>query len=88
MFVPQLQRVGGVVWYLKGHMGQRFASTAVRGFKTDAFVAAMEQFVDESGVDLVVSLSKHQRKDDVTQEYLKRFEERTPGSRILRRSSI
>lgn len=73
VFVPQLQRVGGVVWYLRGHMGQRFASTAVLGSKTDAFVAAVERFVDESGVDLV-SFSKHQRKDDVTQEYLKRFE--------------
>jgi hypothetical protein len=27
-YVPQLQRVGGVVWYLRGHLGQRFASTA------------------------------------------------------------
>jgi hypothetical protein len=26
--VPQLQRIGGVVWYLRGHLGQRFASTA------------------------------------------------------------
>lgn len=73
VFVPQLQRVGGVVWFLKGHMGQRFASTVALGSKTDAFVAAVERFVDESGVDLV-SFSKHQRKDDVTQEYLKRFE--------------
>ena len=28
VYVPQLQRVGGVVWYLRGHLGQRFASTA------------------------------------------------------------
>jgi len=73
VFVPQLQRVGGVVWYLKGHMGQRFASTVALGSKTDAFVAAVERFVDEGGVDLV-SFSKHQRKDDVTQEYLKHLE--------------
>ena len=28
VYVPQLQRIGGVVWYLRGHLGQRFASTA------------------------------------------------------------
>jgi hypothetical protein len=27
-YVPQLQRIGGVVWYLRGHLGQRSASTA------------------------------------------------------------
>ena len=28
VYVPRLQRIGGVVWYLRGHVGQRFASTA------------------------------------------------------------
>ncbi|MCW5632032.1 MAG: hypothetical protein KIT17_01725 [Rubrivivax sp.] len=73
VYVPQLQRVGGVVWYLRGHLGQRFASTAAVAPKTAAFVAAVEQFADEAGVDLV-SFSKHQRKDDMTQEYLKHFD--------------
>ncbi len=31
VYVPQLQRIGGVVWYLRGHRGQRFASTAGGG---------------------------------------------------------
>src|SRR5215831_12241745 len=39
VYVPQLQRVGGVVWYLRGHLGQRFASTATVAPKTVAFVA-------------------------------------------------
>jgi len=26
VYVPQLQRLGGVVWYLRGHLGQRFDS--------------------------------------------------------------
>jgi hypothetical protein len=73
VYVPQLQRVGGVVWYLRGHLGQRFASTVTVAPKTEAFVAAVERFADEAGVDLV-SFSKHQRKDDVTQQYLKRFD--------------
>jgi hypothetical protein len=40
--------------------------------KTVAFVAAVERFADEAGAELV-SFSKHQRKDDVTQQYLKSF---------------
>ncbi|MBB5464971.1 PAS domain S-box-containing protein [Paraburkholderia sp. CI2] len=73
VYVPQLQRVGGVVWYLRGHLGQRFASTATVAPKTEAFVANIERFVAGQGVDLV-SFGKHQRKDDVTQQYLQRFD--------------
>ena len=28
VYLPQLQCIGGVVWYLRDHLGQRFASTA------------------------------------------------------------
>src|SRR5258707_3312194 len=73
VYVPQLQRVGGVVWYLRGHLGQRFASTATVAPKTETFVANIEKFVAEQGVDLV-SFGKHQRKDDITQQYLQRFD--------------
>jgi hypothetical protein len=73
VYVPQLQRVGGVVWYLRGHLGQRFASTATVAPKTVAFVANIERFVAQQGVDLV-SFGKHQRKDDITQQYLQRFD--------------
>ena len=44
VYVPQLQRIGGVVWYLRGHLGQRFASTAGVAPKTDAFVANIERW--------------------------------------------
>ena len=73
VYVPQLQRIGGVVWYLRGHLGQRFASTAGVAPKTDAFVANIERFVAEQGVEMV-SFAKHQRKDDVTQQYLQQFD--------------
>ena len=72
VYVPQLQRIGGVVWYLRGHLGQRFASTAGVSPKTDAFVANIERFVSEQGIEMV-SFAKHQRKDDVTQQYLQNF---------------
>jgi len=35
VYVPQLQRIGGVVWYLRGHLGQRFGECpnfCVQGF--------------------------------------------------------
>ena len=73
VYVPQLQRIGGVVWYLRGHRGQRFASTAVVAPMTEAFVADIERFVAEQGVELV-TFSKGQRKDDVTQQYLRQFD--------------
>ena len=73
VYVPQLQRVGGVVWYLRGHLGQRFASTASAAPKTVAFVTSIEKFVAEQGVDLV-RFGKHQRKDDVTRQYLQQFD--------------
>ena len=73
VFVPQLQRIGGVVGYLRGHLGQRFASTAAVAPKTEAFVRSIERFVAEAGVDMV-SFERHQRKDDVTQEYLREFD--------------
>ena len=73
VYVPQLQRIGGVVWYLRGHRGQRFASTAGVAPMTEAFVADIERFVADQGVELV-SFSKRQRKDDVTQQYLQRFD--------------
>jgi hypothetical protein len=72
VYVPQLQRIGGVVWYLRGHLGQRFASTAGVAPKTDKFVASINTFADARGVD-IVSFTKGQRKDDLTQQYLSGF---------------
>ncbi|HEX9499906.1 MAG TPA: hypothetical protein VF926_16370, partial [Mycobacterium sp.] len=40
---------------------------------TEAFIRNIEEFVDRQGIDLV-SFVKRQRKDDVTQQYLRRFE--------------
>ena len=73
VYVPQLQRIGGVVWYLRGHLGQRFASTAGVAPKTDAFVANIGRFVADQGVEMV-RFTKHQRKDDVTQPYLQQLD--------------
>src|SRR6266700_1901533 len=72
VYVPHLQTVGATVGYLRKHRGQRFASTAAVAPMTEAFIRNIEQFVQHEGVDLV-SFAKRQRKDEVTQQYLRRF---------------
>ena len=72
VYVPHLQTAGAVVGYLRGHRGQRFASTAAVAPMTAAFVDNIEQFVADEGLDLV-SFGKGQRKDDITQDYLRQF---------------
>src|ERR1700680_2321224 len=72
VYVTTLQTVGGVVWYLREHRGQRFASTSALAPMTEAFVRNIEEFVDRQGIDLV-SFEKGQRKDDGPQQYWQRF---------------
>ena len=70
-----LQSVGAVVGYLRVHRGQRFASTTAVTPMTEAFVRNIDQFVNGEGVDLV-AFKKGQRKDDVTQKYVRKFTQR------------
>lgn len=72
VYVPHLQTVGATVGYLRVHKGQRFASTAAVAPMSEAFVGNIERFVAAEGVDLV-AFEKGQRKDDITQTYLRRF---------------
>jgi hypothetical protein len=73
LYVPGLQYEGGVVGFFRDHRGSVFASSALMGPMTRAFVAEMERFVQREGVDLV-TFEKGQRKDDVAHEYLAGFE--------------
>ena len=57
---------------LRVHRGQRFASTTAVAPMTDAFVRKIEQFVAREGIGFN-SFEKGQRKDDVTQAYLRKF---------------
>src|SRR5262245_41237107 len=72
VYVPHLQTVGATVGYLRVHHGQRFASTTAVAPMTGAFVRNIEQFVAAEGIDLI-AFEKGQRKDDVTQRYLRKF---------------
>jgi hypothetical protein len=73
LYVPQLQRELGVVGFFKGHRGMPFASGALMAPITDAFVASIHRFVDRHGLDLV-RFAPGQRKDDIAQQYLARFD--------------
>ena len=73
VYVPKLQYVGGVVGFLRTHRGNLFASSALMEPISRAFVAALHAFAADQGVP-VVDFAKGQRKDDVAQEYLARFD--------------
>src|SRR3977135_85648 len=75
VYVPHLQTVRAVVGYLHVHHRQRFASTTAVVPRSEAFVRDIEQFVADERIDLV-SFAKRERKDDVTQKYLRRFRRR------------
>jgi hypothetical protein len=71
-YVPSLQSGGGVVYFMKQHLGARVPSTTMVAPLSERFVQAIERFVDTSGLDLV-TFAKGQRKDDVAQEYRASF---------------
>lgn len=71
-YVPGLQHIGGVIRFLRQQLGARYLSTAVIAPLTQRFVQSLERFALEQGVD-VVTFRKDQRKDELAQEYLRRF---------------
>lgn len=72
VYVPRLQRPGGVAHFFRGHRGQPFASSALMAPISRAFVAAIERFVQEQRVPLL-PFAKGQRKDDIAKAHLARF---------------
>ncbi len=96
VYVPQLQREGGVASFFRFHRGYPFASSALMDPISKAFVAEMGAFAEREGVP-VVPFRKGERKDDVAAEHLKRFtkpegvlfigkaQEKTPVFRTERR---
>jgi len=47
VYVPALQRAGGVASFFRFHLGHRFASSALMDSITKAFIARMEQFAQQ-----------------------------------------
>ena len=71
-YVPSLQSGGGVVYFMKMHLGARVPSTMMVAPLSERFVTAIERFVETEGLDLI-TFKKGQRKDDVAQAYLAAF---------------
>jgi len=69
LYVPILQRPEGAANFWIHHRGHRFASSALLAPMTRAFVASIERFARENGVDLS-QFRKGQRKDDVGADLL------------------
>src|SRR5258708_22180748 len=72
VYVPALQRAGGVASFFRFHRGHRFASSALMDPITKAFIAQIEQFAKQEKVPIVL-FEKGQRKDDVATAYRKKF---------------
>jgi hypothetical protein len=72
VYVPQLQCEHGVVQFFREHRKQAWASSALMNPISRRFVAALEAYVKENGIE-VVQFRRGQRKDDVMAEKLKKF---------------
>ena len=72
VYVPRLQREGGVAAFFRFHRGHLFASSALMDPISKEFVARVDRFAKQQRVP-VVQFRKGERKDDVAAEYLKKF---------------
>jgi hypothetical protein len=72
VYQPRLQTDRGVASFFRFHRGATFASSALMNPMSKSFVARIERFVEENQIPLI-TFTKGQRKDDVTQEYRSLF---------------
>jgi hypothetical protein len=72
LYVPGLQHINGVVGFFRNHRKQPIASSALMAPMSKKFVAAIESYVQDNKIPVVV-FRKGQRKDDVAKEYLAQF---------------
>ena len=74
VYVPQLQREGGIAAFFRYHRGYQFPSSTLMKSITDEFVAKLENFAKEHRIPVVI-FRKGQRKDDIAAEYIKKFKQ-------------
>jgi hypothetical protein len=84
VYVPALQRAGGIASFFRFHRGHPFASSALMDPMTKAFVASMEQFAKKQNVPML-TFEKGQRKDGVAAAYrrLKALEAKAAQERLI-----
>ena len=87
LYVPQLQRVEGVLGFIHGHLGRPIASTSVIAPMSRDFVARLAAFADSHGIPRV-DFVRGQRKDDMMHQHLAAFEAagRTEGVLFIGRA--
>jgi hypothetical protein len=73
LYVPQLQRAEGIVGFIRGHLGQPIASTAVIAPMSRDFVTRLRSFAAAHGIPCI-DFARGQCKDDVMHEHLAAFQ--------------
>ncbi|SRR6266545_1212448 len=93
-YVPTLQRPGNLWWFFKEHRRCPIFSPMLLKKMVDTFLADIAAFADRNRIP-VVHFAKHQRKEEVARQYLRRFrhpegvvmigvaQEMVPGFRIV-----
>ncbi len=71
-YIPKLQYEMGVVGFFRKHLDYQFASSALMDPISKRFIAAIEAFVRERGVELI-TFKKGQRKDTIAGDYRAKF---------------
>ena len=72
VYMPLLQTAGGVAYYLHQICGNPVPSSALLAPRSRRFVAAIERFVKDHGIDLI-RFQRGERKDHRAQDDLRRF---------------
>ncbi len=72
VYQPRLQTDRGVAAFFRFHRGATFASSALMDPISKSFIAEVDCFVKQEQIPLI-TFTKGQRKDDITQEYRSRF---------------
>jgi hypothetical protein len=73
LYVPILQSERGVAHFWRHHRGHDFASSALMGPMTAAFVKAVERYREQEGIPRE-NFRRGQRKEDVAKAFLREFE--------------
>ena len=72
VYVPMLQTGAGTSYFFRKVRGNPVPSSALMEPMTRRFVAALERFARQAGVDLI-RFERFERKDDRTRQYLRDF---------------
>ena len=72
VYVPVLQRAAGAAYFFRKMRGAAVPSSVLMAPITQRFVNAIKGYAERNGID-IVSFRRGERKDDRTQEYLRKW---------------